>query len=436
MVPLRVVLPSDVFPPRCGGAGWSAHALALALIRRGHAVTAVVPRQGMRGVWRGDVLGVPTLGYGYWAPRVPFVQNYFRHERLWVRLADVLVAEGAGDVFQGGRLLLHAQHVQTAPAAVRAARRLGVPVVVNVRDHWPWDYFATGLHGGRLPYEGQTWAAFATDLVARLGPGRGSMALVAVPYLLAHMRRRQEALRCADAVIVGSRYMAQRLRGVVVDGHVHVIPNAIDGDAIAEVLAEGSAGGVSDGSFLLYVGKLEHNKGAGLLVEVFRMCMAAYPQVRLPRLVIAGSGPLRAEVAAGMAQIGAQVDFLDWAEHDVVLRLMARCRLLLFPSRWGEPLSRVLLEAMACGAPILAMPTGGTGDIIADGVNGALEVSVAGFARRLAVLLEQPADCRALGARAQEDARLRFDQGVVAQQVEEVYRSVLQAQARGVSMLV
>jgi hypothetical protein len=43
--PPRVLLPSDVFPPRCGGAGWSAHALALALIERGHAVTAIVPRR-------------------------------------------------------------------------------------------------------------------------------------------------------------------------------------------------------------------------------------------------------------------------------------------------------------------------------------------------------------------------------------------------------
>ena len=53
------------------------------------------------------------------------------------------------------------------------------------------------------------------------------------------------------------------------------------------------------------------------------------------------------------------------------LRLMAGCELLLFPSAWGEPLSRVPLEAGACAAAILAMPTGGTPSIIADGVSGA-----------------------------------------------------------------
>src|SRR5689334_9870490 len=108
--PLRVLLPSDVFPPRCGGAGWSAHALALALIERGHAVTAIVPRRATKDEGRTtkdqqdnvalsslvfrpaieDVLGVPTIRIGYWAPRIPIIQNYFRYERFWPRLADAI----------------------------------------------------------------------------------------------------------------------------------------------------------------------------------------------------------------------------------------------------------------------------------------------------------------------------------------------------------
>jgi hypothetical protein len=37
-MPLRVLMPSDIFPPRSGGAGWSAHALALSIIVRWHCV--------------------------------------------------------------------------------------------------------------------------------------------------------------------------------------------------------------------------------------------------------------------------------------------------------------------------------------------------------------------------------------------------------------
>ncbi|PJF45403.1 MAG: glycosyltransferase family 1 protein, partial [Candidatus Thermofonsia Clade 3 bacterium] len=104
---------------------------------------------------------------------------------------------------------------------------------------------------------------------------------------------------------------------------------------------------------------------------------------------------------------------------------MARCDLLLFPSAWGEPLSRVLLEACACGAPILAMPTGGTPDIILDGESGALAATVPGFAHRLTELLERPAERRALGAGARRLAARRFAPDIVAGQVERLYQSLV-----------
>jgi glycosyltransferase involved in cell wall biosynthesis len=104
---------------------------------------------------------------------------------------------------------------------------------------------------------------------------------------------------------------------------------------------------------------------------------------------------------------------------------MAGCELLLFPSAWGEPLSRVPLEASACGAPLLAMPTGGTPSIIADGVNGALEPTPALFARRMAALLARPEQRRALGLEARRNVERRFAKQVVIGQVEELYRSLV-----------
>jgi len=231
--PLRVLLPSDVFPPRCGGAGWSAHALALALIERGHDVTAIVPRRtttddrrpttdkdsanrpasSIRRLQKEDVLGVPVVRVDYQAPNLPIAQNYFRHERFWPRLADAIaeIGDGRRDFAEGSAqsppaspqsLVIHAQHVQTVPAAVMAGRRLGAPVVVTVRDHWPWDYFATGLHGDCIPYGRQTWASLAADLPARLGQLKGALALPAIPYMLAHLRRRQRALRQDEGRVV------------------------------------------------------------------------------------------------------------------------------------------------------------------------------------------------------------------------------------------
>ncbi|MCS6939118.1 MAG: glycosyltransferase family 4 protein [Roseiflexus sp.] len=419
---MHIIFPTDVFPPRCGGAGWSAHALALALIARGHTVTAIVPREGQRSCLMGETLGVPTVSFGYHAPRVPFVRNYARNERLWSPLAQVIAEAGAVHNTHPATII-HAQHVQVAPAAAIAGRRLGAPVVISVRDHWPWDYFATGLHGDRIPYPRQTWASLATDLPARLGPLRGAAALPAIPYMLAHLARRRAALRQADAVIAGSRYIAGRLADLVEHQRLHVIPNIVDLAAIDAIIATPSNLIPPDERFVLYVGKLERNKGAHLLGEIVQQAGAA---LHRHTLVIAGSGPLRAELEDAVRGRGMRARFLDWIDHDDVLRLMARCDLLLFPSAWGEPLSRVLLEACACSAPILAMPTGGTPDIIIDSESGALATTVSGFARRLAELLERPDERRALGIGARRLAERRFAPDVVAGQVERLYQSLIE----------
>lgn len=424
---MNVVMPTDVFPPRCGGAGWSVHALALALLARGHAVTAIVPQEGTTGQLRDNTSGVPTVRIGYRAPRLPFIRNYFRHERFWPRLADAIAQIAASPALRpADPVILHAQHVQVAPAAIIAGRRIGAPVVISVRDHWPWDYFATGLHGDRLPYPRQTWASLATDLPARLGPLRGAAALPAIPYMLAHMARRRAALRQASAVIGGSRYIAGRLEGIVAAERLHVIPNIVDLATVDAVIATPPASVPASEPFVLYAGKLERNKGAHLLLDVFRADHLADVRRRYT-LVIAGNGPLRAEMERELAALGMRVRFLDWVDHDEALRLTARCDLLLFPSAWGEPLSRVLLEACACGAPVLAMPTGGTPDIIVDGVTGAVAATPDRFAARLGELLDRPAERCALGTGARRLAEQRFAPQVVATRMEELYRSLLEA---------
>ena len=422
---MYILLPTDVFPPRSGGAGWSAHALALALQGRGHTVTAVVPRAGAAGETRSDVLGVPTVSYGYRAPPIPFLKNYWRHERLWQPLATLLVREAQRNPAASGQVLIHAQHVQVTPAAVLAGRLLGAPVVVTIRDHWPWDYFATGLHADRVPYPRQTAASLATDFAARLGPVRGQVALVALPYVLAHLRRRQAFLRQAQAVIAVSRYIAGRLEGIVASERVHVIPNMVDTSAVDRALAAPPQSVAPGQPFLLFVGKLERNKGAHLLIEIFRAYASGGGVGELPPLLVAGDGPLRDELERELAALGVRVRLLEWTEHDEVLRLMAHCTALLFPSAWGEPLSRVPLEASACRAPIIAMPTGGTLDILDDGVNGAIERTCAGFAARLRRMLRQPELRHQLGQAARARIEERFSTERVTERYEQLYRGLL-----------
>ena len=80
------------------------------------------------------------------------------------------------------------------------------------------------------------------------------------------------------------------------------------------------------------------------------------------------------------------VRFLGWLERPELLQWMRHATMLVFPSSWPEPLPRVLIEASALGCPIVAMQTGGVGDVVVHGKTGLLARSadeLRAHARRL-----------------------------------------------------
>mgnify|MGYP005841271213 FL=1 len=422
---MRILIPSDVFPPDGrGGAAWSSFTLASGLHRRGHTVQVLVPcRQPCRSPLLAHLDNIPIQRVPYYAPTIPFVQNYFRHERFWPRLAQTMIATANR---QGGVDLIHAQHTQAAAAAILARERLKVPVVVTVRDHWPWDYFATGLHGNRIPHPGGSWAALVTDLPSRLGALRGVLALPAIPYLYEHLRRRARLLASADAVIAPSQYIACRLANLVAPERIHVIPNMVD-IAASDAIVATPPRTTWEGDLILFAGKLEVNKGAGLLLDL--ITALAEHQHTLPpfTLLIAGDGALRPAIATALTRHRLPGRVLDWVDHDELLRLTAHCSLFLFPSHWGEPLSRALIEAAALGAPIIAMPTGGTPDIIDHGQTGILAPTVPAMVNWIVRLLHDPATRQHLGANARRVARSRFAADCLLPRYEALYTMVCQS---------
>ncbi len=416
----HILLPTDVFPPEAGGAGWSTHALARALQRRGHRVTALVPRRGPPGQRRERVADVPVVEVGYNAPRLPFVQNYYRFELLWPLLRNSIVAEALRE--RELAVIVHAQHAQTIPAAVLAGRELNLPVVATVRDAWPWHYFATGLLADRLPFDRQTPATVWLDLIGRLGPLRGTLAAPAIPYILQHVRQRSALLAQADAIVAVSNYMSRRLRPIVPAERLHVIPNLIDVGAAERTANQRSLVAPAE-PFVLYVGKLERNKGAQLLPQILVATRRA--GVEPPLLVLAGNGVLASTLEQELRTAGLRHQLLQgWTDHDEVLRLMQRAEVVVFPSGWGEPLSRVILEASAVGACIAAMATGGTRDIVIHGESGVLVGEADQLGIALAELLTTPTLRERLRAGARRIATERFAEEVVVAQMENLYRQV------------
>ncbi len=403
----RIIMPSDVFPPKCGGAGWSAHALALALQERGEQVTAVVPRIGQSAlVHRYDVLDVATINVAQPDVAMPVLRNLVREYLMIPRLQHAIRQA----MVDPAHTIIHAQHILAAQAAM-PFRQLGAKVIVTVRDHWPWDYQATGM---QMAGDQRRWRDMWQTMTARHAPLQQRLLWGAY---VRQMRQRAQLLQQADMVIGVSMYMRDRIAKYLPRSRVVAVPNMVDCAAIAQITAHAPTIANLPERFSLFVGKLERNKGAEMLPELIL-------RIRPPAIVIAGKGPLDDAIAAAAQAAKVPCMQLDWVEHDDVLRLMARCESLWFPSSWDEPLSRVLLEGLACGAPIVAMPTGGTNEIFVHERSGIFAPDIASFVDAVQRLHLESTWRHQLQTGAKLRAQQLFDKHVVIKHVLDVYNAV------------
>src|SRR5687767_14351192 len=105
---MKVLLATDAFPPVSGGSGWSTYELARGLRARGHDIVIVQPRPGTpRQIRETSVGDFRVIHAGAPAPRLPYVRNYFKNERLYASFAEVL----AGLIREERADIAHGQHV-------------------------------------------------------------------------------------------------------------------------------------------------------------------------------------------------------------------------------------------------------------------------------------------------------------------------------------
>ena len=416
---MRILIATDAFPPVCGGSGWSTYELARGLRQRGHHVVVVQPTEGApQPPYDGfDVVSFPSP-----APRLPFVRNFVRNERLYVRLQRFL-----GRLIRDERIdIVHAQHVLTGPPAIAAAQALRIPSVCTVRDYWPVCYW-----GDLLRTDGPDPicpACTVSSMVSCLHTHAGAawpLAVPAIPYMRANLRLKRAGLQGASTVIAVSRSVAADLReraSELSGVRIETIPNAVDVPRVRDV--GDRRGRPIPLPYAVFVGKLTRSKGVNLLIDVLQRAA-----LRIP-LVVLGDGPDRAALERAAAAVGQDVRVLGWLERDEVFRWIRHARVLVFPSVWKEPLSRVLIEASALGVAIAAMDTGGPSDIVVDGETGLLSRSPGELAVHVARLVADETLHARLASGAARRAEVVFDVPVVLSQVEGLYAQ-LSALRRG-----
>jgi glycosyltransferase involved in cell wall biosynthesis len=167
--------------------------------------------------------------------------------------------------------------------------------------------------------------------------------------------------------------------------------------------------------FALFLGRMNPTKGAHLAIDAARA--AGLP------IVLAGKCSEPVEIAYFEKEIkprlGSDTDIFGVADATAKRDLLSRACALLFPICWEEPFGLVMIEAMACGTPVVALRRGSVPEIVVDGVTGIITDSTAALpgAIKLARQLD-PAACQAHVA-------ARFTTELMAARYEDAYRRVL-----------
>jgi glycosyltransferase involved in cell wall biosynthesis len=159
----------------------------------------------------------------------------------------------------------------------------------------------------------------------------------------------------------------------------------------ASRFAVGDGSGDSEGEYLLFLGRMAPDKGAHRAIAVARK--AGYRILLAAKMREAWEHQYFDEQVKPL--LGPDAIYLGEVAHARKLELLAGARALLFPIRWEEPFGMVMLEAMACGTPVLSFPEGAAPEVVDDGRTGFLCADESAMVEALAHIGDiDRAECR------------------------------------------
>jgi glycosyltransferase involved in cell wall biosynthesis len=212
------------------------------------------------------------------------------------------------------------------------------------------------------------------------------------------------AISAKVPVIAISHAQAANARGVRLAGVIH---HGLDVADFPE--------GDGRGGYVLFLGRMTPAKGAHIAARVARAAAV--------QLVIAGKCSEPAEIEYFEQQVrpllGRDVEFIGEVGKRAKLGLLAEASCLLNPIDWPEPFGMVMIEALACGTPVVTTHQGAAPEIVDDGVTGILADDDTGLVEAIAkARLLDRVGCR-------EAAESRFSSDRMVDQHLAVYQQIV-----------
>jgi glycosyltransferase involved in cell wall biosynthesis len=345
---MRFAIVTETYPPEVNGVALTVQGLETGLRQRGHAVSLVRPRQATD---TGEGLDDTLLVRGARLPRYPGLKFGLPATRRLLALWKESPPDAIYVATEG----------PLGWSAVRAARRLGIPV-------------ATGFHTRFDEYMRDYGARFLEHTALRW------------------MRRFHNG---AQATLVPTRELAGFLQA---QGFRHVVrlARAVDAQHFSPSRRDDALrahwGLQPDDLAVIYVGRIAAEKNLDLSIRAFGAIRQRHPTAKF---VWVGDGPIRER----LAQEHPDFIFCGVQRGEALARHFASGDLFLFSSH-SETFGNVTLEAMASGVPTVAFNYGAAREHLVDGVHGAAVEDDDAFLAAAQRLAADPALRRAMGEAA------------------------------------
>lgn len=276
-----------------------------------------------------------------------------------------------------------------SPAAFRTARKAGTAVVATLHNYRLICVNASLFRDG-LVCEDCLRLPAPVYGVAR-GCYRGSRGQsAAVAGMLGFHRARRTWRNDVHRFISPSQFLRSKLiEGGLPASSISVRPNPVREPGVGTPMS-------SSPERFLFVGRLAPNKGIETLLRAWQS------DPGLPCLRIAGDGEQAGLVQERAETPANRIQYLGALSHEAVLQEMTAARALVFPSVWYENQPMTILEAFACGLPVIASRLGAIPELVIEQETGlTFEAGNAeDLAEKLRWSIEHPAEMERMGREA------------------------------------
>jgi glycosyltransferase involved in cell wall biosynthesis len=323
------------------------------------------------------------------------------------------------DLLRGQRpdlVHVHNTFMMVSPSVFEACREAGVPVVHTLHN------YRLLCAGWSLSREGKVCEECLESGLWRgvwHGCYRDSRLMTAAVALMLQVHRMRGTWNhdVGGYVALTNFARAKFIEGGLPPSRIGVKPNFLESDP-----GERSAPG--PGGFALFAGRLSAEKGAEVLLQAWQKLKARIP------LVVLGDGPLRESLETEAATRNlANVTFAGWRSRDEILAAMKSASLLITPSLWYEGFPMTVVEAFACGTPVVCSRLGGLREIVEDGSTG-LHFNpgdAEDLAGKLDWLWTQPSRLAAMGRAAREEYQRNYTAERNYELITEIYERTMAA---------